>query len=75
MTLSLSGCKSMQSLNVPFFFLTGTTRAQYGDVLTLIIFLDNRSSVISLICSFLLYANRLGIYAKVNSSFNLILTE
>jgi len=74
MTLSLSGCKSMQSLNV-FFFLTGTTRAQYGDVLTLIIFLDNRSSVISLICSFLLYANRLGIYAKVNSSFNLILTE
>jgi len=51
-TLSLSGRRSTHNLNVPFFFFTGTTRAQYGDVLTIIIFLDNRSSVISLTCNF-----------------------
>jgi len=60
--LSFKGRKSTHSRSEPFFFRTGTTRAQYGELLYLIMFLLSRSSVISLICSFSDHAKRLGAY-------------
>lgn len=69
----INSCRSTHNCIKSFFFLTGTTLAQYGDELYLIMPWAIRSSVISLIITRSDHAKRLGVYTdgRLSKRFSL----